>query len=196
MVAVSSATVAGPNPGTTLILHAVETAYGPCEIGDPCDPGPPTIDITSPGEPQAIYLLLRNYDNVTTVQCAFDWPQDWTFFFGLWDCLPGQLSCTCPTGPGPTQGTLATPFSCITGGSTAVLGRMHFSATPHGCIEVIESSYPFGTHVVSCGGWQVDIIQPAHRGRVCVGPGGINTCEPTATPVEPISWGRIKRQYQ
>ena len=45
---VSTQSVAGPNANTTMVLHAVQTAYGPCEIDDPCDPGPPTIEIVTP----------------------------------------------------------------------------------------------------------------------------------------------------
>ena len=41
---------------------------------------------------------------------------------------------------------------------------------------------------------QAPPVSDANRGRVCVGPGGINSCEPTA-PVENATWGAIKSQY-
>ena len=49
-----------------------------------------------------------------------------------------------------------------------------------------------GTHTISTTGQDV-IITPVteeNRGRVCSGPGGVDTCEPAGPiPVESITWG-------
>jgi len=95
---------------------------------------------------------------------------------------------------GPEAGTIATAFDCITGGESAAIGHLHFVATPPGCLVQIESSYPGGTHVVSCAG-EVDPVPEWNRGRICVDQGGYDACEPAATPVEARSWGRVKAQY-
>ena len=49
-----------------------------------------------------------------------------------------------------------------------------------------------GTHVVSCG-YEADQIPEVNRGRICVEQGGYDACEPATVPLEPRSWGLIKR---
>lgn len=194
---VSQAATAGPNANTTLVLHAVQTDFGICEIDDPCEPAPgqPLIEIHAPGEWHTIYMLARNYDNFACLQCAFAWPSDWTLIFHLEGCLPGQLgSDVGPTGSGPLNGAFAACSNCITGGASAVVSRLYMIPGT-GCLELIEPAYPFGTHVESCQ-QEIDPIPEVNRGRVCVGPGGINTCEPTPVPVESSTWGNIKEQYR
>lgn len=187
--------LSGPNSNTTLVLHAVQTSFGVCDIPDPCaDPGGPTVNIAS-GQPYAVYFILRNYDSVAGVQFALDWPVEWQFAYGLWDCLPGSGLCeTHPWMPGPTQGTYACGFDCITGGASMVVGRMHFFDPTAGCLQVIESSYYNGTHVVACN-WVTDPIILPNRGRVCVGTDGFDACD-SVLAIEGSTWGRIKGTYQ
>jgi hypothetical protein len=182
----------GSNRNTTLPLHAI-AGVGGCEIDDPCDPGPPTVNVPA-GEHVMVYLLSRNHDDLAAVQTAFDWGT-WTFLYGLWDCQVVQIYGTAPEPPGgPRYGTIATAFNCVLGPSTAVIGRMAF-ITGDGCLVQVPSIFPHGIHVLDCGGHPQWPIVPERRGSVCVGAGGIDTCEPGATPVERTTWGAIKAQY-
>jgi hypothetical protein len=182
------------NLSTTLPLHAIETTYGVCDIGDPCDPGPPTVNV-SQGAHIAAYLLVRNYDAVAGVQTAFDWG-NWTFLGGIWDCQAGQIWATVPSPPGgPHHGTITTAFNCVTGGSTEVIGRMHMIATGPGCLVQVESDFPFETHVVSCEFLTAPAL-PENRGSICVDSGGVDACGPGSVAVDAATWGRIKAQYR
>ena len=77
-----------------------------------------------------------------------------------------------------------------------MIGRLYFAAAPDGCVGIVESDYPFGTHTVSSSSGSEMPIIPENRGRVCVGPGGYNACTPYApVPVESATWGNIEAQY-
>ena len=180
------------NTGTTLVLHALETAFGPCQIDDPCPT--PTVDVGA-GSTQFIYLIAKNYDDVAGVQTAFDFGGN-TLTFGLWDCQSNQVNGTTPQAPGgPTSGTIATAFDCITGGTGAVIGRMNIIMTGQ-CVTQVPSSFPFANHVVSCSGGVTGIDDVTCLGSVCVSSGGTAPCSPCApTAVEPSTWGSIKSQY-
>ena len=66
---------------------------------------------------------------------------------------------------------------------------------PTGCLSQVQSSYPFGTHVLDCS-LQVDQIrEPARLGKICVGPGGYDACH-TLNPVRPATWGQVKATYR
>ena len=202
LLLLSTSALAVPNSQTTLPLHAIETGFGICDIGDPCLTGV-TVNV-APGTQQAIYLLVRNYDDVAGVQTAFEWGAQWTFTFGLWDCQSNQVNGITPTDPGgPTAGTIASAFDCITGGTTAVIGRMHFNVatapgsrgdTQTNCVRQVEPNFPFGNHVVSCTG-EVDLIGEDSQGSVCTETGGYDACDPPATGTEAATWGSIKAQY-
>ena len=188
---------AGPNPNTAIVLHAVPGSFGPCQIEDPCGTAEGPRVTIEPSGPYVVYVMLRNYANVSMAQMAFQWHPSWSFFYGLWDCQPsgGAICEGTPVNPGgPTAGTFSCRFDCITGGSTAVIGRMTFNSPQAGCLEVIESSFPYGTYVYSCD-QQIDAVVPSNRGRVCVGAGGYDACE-SVTPVESQTWGAIKCQYR
>jgi len=179
----ASSSVLAQNVNTTLPMHGIETSFGICQIGDPCDPGPPDTNMT-PGSTAATYLLVRNHGNVAGVQTAFDFGGN-VFIFGLWDCQPNQLSATTPTNPGGAMaGTIATAFDCLNGPATGVVGRLHFVMTG-GCVSQVDSSFPFGTHVVSCAA-SVQPIAPNNRGSVCAGVDGQNACDPVVTNEPPI----------
>ena len=62
-----------------------------------------------------------------------------------------------------------------------------------GCFEIVQSAWPGGTYVMNCQ-HELEAIPPSNWGRVCVGPGGINTCDPVL-PVESATWGAIKATY-
>jgi len=180
------------NSHTSLVMHAMETAYGPCEIDDPCPD--PHVEINI-GDQIAAYLVVRNYVEVAGVQTAFEWGS-WIFLWGLWDCQANQVSGVTPDAPGgPTSGTIATAFDAITGGASAVVGRMHMVALVPGCIEQVVSSYPFGTHVVDNNANATEVC-PDCCGSICAGSAGIDACASCGSvAVESSSWGSIKAQY-
>jgi hypothetical protein len=193
---------AGPNAGATIVLHAValgdSVATLPlCAINDPCLPAPgePVVEIDRPGTLYAIYVLARHHQHLCGIQWALEWPTDWTYLFAVWACQSGQLGGwpPMPQGPGPLAGSVATAFNCIDGPATAIIGFIVMRAGT-GCLEVIESAYPDGTHALGPR-MEVDPIGLGRRGRVCVGPGGLNTCDPVV-PVESATWGAIKATYE
>lgn len=184
---------AGQNPQVTLPLHAKASSFEPCPGYLPvdCRAVQPTVDVPA-GAPVAIFLFVMNYNSVAGVQTAFQ--TSWTFTFGLWDCQPGQLNAVTPAPPfGPTGGTITTAFNCLNGPALGVIGRMFFIPST-GCIEQVQSSYPFGIHVLDCAQGIDQITQAPRLGKVCVGQGGVNACEPLVA-VEPATWGSIKAQY-
>jgi len=190
---------AGMNPDITLPLHALPSTFEPCDGYLPvdCEAYGPTVTI-EPG-PTAIFLLAANYNALAGVQTAFLPDPTWTFTYGLWDCRPGQLVTQTPAPPfGPTAGTVAIAFSCLGGPGLAAIGRMYFTAGSTGCLEQVESSYPFGIHVIDCqqGIDQIPAYLSWRLGKVCVGDGGIDACEGPQPAVDAATWGRIKAQYQ
>lgn len=123
---------AAANESTTFVLHAIDggPANGcatPGEAGFDCAGVPATVTVAS-GARADIYLFLRNHDEVSSLECAFDWPADWSYLGWSGGC---------------------------TGAPTRVPG--------------------------------------SHRGRVCVGPRGVDVCAPA--PVSVATWGRIKATY-
>jgi len=187
------------NANSTLPLHGVVTTFGPCPILPPSGPDPcaqqTLVTQVNVGDALCAYLLVRHYDDCAGVQTAFEWPAAWPLTFGLWDCQSNQVNGTTPTASGPTTGTIATAFDCLSGGVTAPIGRLHFAgAFAPGCITQVESTYPFFTHMVDCDGGTHPIIEQ-NRGSICAGSPGVDACEPVV-PVEAATWGTIKSQYQ
>ena len=187
------------NENTTIVLHARD-GFAPCD--DPqqqgiCVDRPPTLDLSGMQMPW-VYVMLRNYDELLGVQCAFDWPSTWTYLGGEWHCLPGAIEARVPIAPGPITGTLIIAFNCISGGALAPVGRMIFGPpSGGGCLAIIESGWPFGNHVIECPfPHEGTPILPENWGRVCAGAGGYDACWPASTPVEPVTWGAIKGQYR
>ncbi|MGH9146625.1 MAG: hypothetical protein ACRD1Q_07945, partial [Vicinamibacterales bacterium] len=114
------------------------------------------------------------------------------------------LTAVTPHDPGgPTEGTIATVFDCVQMPGLVVVGRLEFLSGSSGCLKQVNSSYPFGDHVLDCS-LGVDLADPDTQagrfGRVCVNSGGIVACDlglpPCAVPVETMTWGRIKGQYK
>ena len=195
---VATTAFAGHNPFVTLPLHAKASTFEPCNGYLPvdCRTTPPTVNIY-PG-PTTVFLLVMNYNDISGVQTAFEVDPGWTFTFGLWDCQPGQLNAVTPAPPfGATAGTITTAFNCLNGPALGVIGRMFFNATA-GCIRQIQSSYPFGTHVLDCQqgiDWIPDYMG-FRLGRICVMQGGVSACDPGPIAVEATTWGRIKTHYE
>jgi hypothetical protein len=186
------------NENTTVVLHARDgfaPCNGPQQGGLDCRTVLPVVNIEGMSEPW-VFMYLRNYDATCGVQCAYTWPPSWTFLFGVWNCQGHQLVAVQPAAPGALTGTIATVFDQITGGGLAPVGRLVFADATSGCLDIIESGYPFGNHTVQCTG-EPTPLSPDNVGRVCVGPGGYGACEPALpTPVEPATWGSIKSTYR
>jgi hypothetical protein len=194
----ASAEAQAVNENTTIVLHAVDTAFALCNQiqidGTDCETVLPQVNVEGMSTP-AIFVLLRNYDDVHLMQCAFDVPTSWVYAWGLWDCQGGLHPDISPHPPfGPTSGTVSYLFGdAIAGGTLATLGRMFFSSASSGCVTIVDSAFPYGTHVQSSS-WVVTQVIPENRARICVGPGGYTACSP-AVAVEPYTWGRIKDQF-
>jgi hypothetical protein len=186
-LALAQAALAGPNANTSFVLHAVQTQFGPCDISDPCaPPGEPAVEITQPGQPHAIYFCVRNYTEICGFQADLRWPSDWTWLFAI-SCPAAVLDCF-----HIGKHTILCSFNSITGGATVVMAAIHMVPGSE-CFEIEESIWPGGTCVIDCQ-LEVEHVAEANWGRVCVGPGGVNTCAPIV-PIASTTWGNIKSQY-
>jgi hypothetical protein len=195
LLVISSASFAGQNPQVTFPLHYKQSSFEACTGIAPVDclTNRPTVTANA-GSPACIFLLVNNTTSLAGVQTAFDFG-GWPFAFGLWDCQGGQLSATTPSGTGgPTNGTITTAFNCVTSGTLQVIGRMFFGTAPSGCVSQVQSSFPFGTFALDCQQGNDLITESARLGKVCVGAGGVDACDPVS-PVEGATWGGIKAQY-
>ena len=197
----ATAAVAGLNPNFTLPLHAKVSSIEPCDGYLPVDCRTVLPNVSAPaGGPVAVFLFVSNYAELSGVQTAFQVDGSWIFLFGLWDCQPVQLNARTPAPPfGPTAGSIAIAFNCLPGPLLAVIGRMFFmlNTNANGCLEQVQSSYPFGICVIDCQLALDQILsgQETRLGKVCVGAGGYDPCV-QATAVEAATWGRIKAQYR
>jgi len=194
----STTAAAGMNPIVSLPLHAKASSFEPCNAYLPvdCMSVDPVVNVL-PG-PTAVFLLIYHFTAVAGVQTAFQPDPTWTFTFGLWDCQPGQLNAVTPGPPfGPTAGTITTAFNCLSGPDLGVIGRMFFVAGGAGCLRQVQSSYPFGIHVLDCQ-LGIDQISPNHYwrlGKICIETGGETGCW-ISSAVSPATWGSIKAQYE
>jgi len=193
------------NENTTIVLHAQDWSHGwSCQawVGTvDCETLPPTVNIES-GQQALVTVFLRNYEDVAGVHYRFavdggsgptTW-SDWTFLFSsAGDC--GLMNQTTSWPPTPANGNWSTTFNCITGGTFQPVAYLVFAAVGTGCLGIEESDLgPSG--VESCD-WPpvLTSVAPENRGRICVGSGGYDACDPVTTPVAPATWGRIKSQY-
>jgi len=195
---------AAANENTTIVLHAQPVGnIVNCQqwVGqvDCSAELPPAVNV-EPGRHILVYMFLRNYDDVAALYCrvavdggsgAATWG-DWTFFGAGLGCLLGQTG----DGPWSYNGNIRTGFDCISGGALQVLGYLILTAGTHGCLGIEEHDMgTVGTAVLDCGVGPPTPVAPQNRGRICVGTGGYNACDPRAGPVENSTWGNIKRQY-
>jgi PKD repeat protein len=185
----------GANPNATLPLHAAP-GCDDCSVAPiDCLGNLPTVNV-APNSAVTIYVMAFNYTALAGVQTAFAWDPSWILLGSLFDCLPNQLNAAVPTSPGgPTAGTIATVFDCMTSGQLLVLGRMIMITGSTGCLSQVRSSYPFGTHVLDCSVLVDDIREETRLGKICVGPGGYHACH-TLNPVRPATWGQVKATYR
>jgi hypothetical protein len=187
--------LAGQNPQVTLPLHWKASSFEPCTGIAPvdCATNRPVVNAVA-GQAACVFLLANNHTAIAGVQTAFDFG-GWVLTFGLWDCQTGQITGTSPMNPGgATAGTIATAFNCVTGGGLVVIGRLFFTPPTSGCVSQIQSSFPFATNALDCEQSVDQITEDARLGKICVGTGGFDACDPVS-PVEPATWGGIKAQY-
>ena len=192
----SSIAFAGLNPEITLPLHFKAGSFANCTDFAPVDCESNRPDLNAVPGAGIAFLLAYNHTSLAGVQTAFDFG-GWTLMFGLWDCQVGQLTAVTPANPGGSRdGSITTAFTPVTTGELIAIGRMFFQVPATGCLSQIQSTYPFGIHVIDAL-LQNDEIHDAKSGRVgklCVGAGGIDACAPV-TAVEPTTWGKVKAQY-
>jgi hypothetical protein len=187
------------NENATIVLHAQPWDLGLfCQawVGQfDCNGMPPAVNV-QPGENIGVFVLLRNYDAVSSVRYRFEvdggkngiWG-DWTMVFSDFGCLPGQ---TTAGNPGPTSGVLDTSFLCIEGGALRVIGLMAMRVGTHGCLGISDVEF---SGLQDCA-FGITQVAPSNRGRICVSAGGYNACDPMPVAVEPGTWGEIKAQYR
>lgn len=196
LFAASTAAMAGLNPQVTFPLHYKASSFEACTGVSPvdCTTNRPVVAATS-GSAAAIFLLVHNTTSLAGVQTAFQFDGTWLLTFGLWDCQGGQLNAVTPAMPGgPTAGAITTAFNCVTTGGLIVIGRMFFTGPTAGCISQVQPTYPFGIHALDCVQGTDQITEDARLGKVCVGAGGVDACDPVSA-VEGATWGGIKAQY-
>ena len=191
------------NGGTRIVLHALPAhptndCFTADDLGFDCMTTAPSVELMA-GEAADVYVYLRGFEDICLLQCAFDWPAEWQFAgwgpFQDSACLSGTVAVQVPGGPGPEAGSLSLRFDRILGGFLQVVGMMRFTAGVGGCLDIVESSLPGGTFVADCA-LDVTAIAPEARGRVCAGPGGIDSCNPYPGPVVPATWSAIKGMYR
>ena len=192
------------NEKTTIILHAQEALFE-CTSGpqpfDCSSTSQPTV-IVPPGELAFVYVFLRGAEDVIGLTCRFavdggsgpDTWGDWNLLGAVFGCLPGQLEPELPAtnADGREPGNLRTVFNCVTSPALQPLGYLVFQVGTQGCLSIEE--HELGTGVLDCN-IEMDPVPAGNRGRICVGPGGYDACDPAATAVGGTTWARIKHQY-
>ncbi len=188
-----------------MVLHAQDWSHGyHCQAWGgtvDCEALRPTVSVES-GQQVLVTVFLRNYDEGSGLSYRFavdggsgatTWG-DWTLLFSSFGGC-GLMNQTGPWVPCQAHGNLSTTFNCITGGTFQPVAYLVFAAVGTGCLGVEESDMQV-SGVVSCD-WPAVLtgVAPENRGRVCVGPGGHDACDPITTPVEQATWGNIKSQY-
>lgn len=111
---------------------------------------------------------------------------------------PGTVCVWGPSNPGgPVAGSLQTAFDCATGGSLVVIGFMVMNLTGSGCVTQVQPAN--STFLALDCNLEIDefgLPEGAGRlGSVCIGSGGHDACD-RVVPVQPATWGRIKRSYR
>ena len=185
---------AGENPNFTIPLHAKVSSPELCSGYLPvnCSDILPTVSVPA-NTTVTVFVFVFNFERILGLSVAFDCGE-WMFLGGAWDCQPGQLT---PEGIGCRS--IATGFQgCgLMGPGLAVIGRMVYRTADGSCLEIVQSSYPFGLHAVDCSGGFDQINpeeEPLRLGKICVGDGGRTGCG-RFVPVEAATWGRIKATY-
>jgi hypothetical protein len=139
--------------GPALILHAEEV-----EDEDPSDPPVFDCDEEHPdteadaGELTDIFIYAKvpAGGSLAGLQVAFEWPASWEFLGWMGTYQPHSIAALTPTASGPTAGTLAIAFDCVSAGGTAVpIGAFRIRPGPSGCLHLVQSAWPNGNHAVN-----------------------------------------------
>jgi hypothetical protein len=165
------------------------TGYLPVD----CLANRPTVNIVG-NVNASVFLCVANYQNINGINAAIEWSPSWSWVFGIFDCLPGQRLEFHPTG---NTASGATVFDCVNGPALAVCAMIFFQVGSSGCVQFIQpEGDPLGIFVQDCRG-EIDQITEAESprlGRVCVGAGGVDACDPVEA-VESMTWGAIKASF-
>jgi hypothetical protein len=186
----------GVNPNFTIPMHAKPSSFEICDGYLPvdCVAVEPVVNV-----PQhtliAVFVFVSNYNGITYLQLGFQWPADWTWVFGLWDCQPG-LSKMWPDGLTHIGGSYAFNH-CLEGPALTILGRAFIQSGASGCFQGWQPPFYKGFHAGDCsGGTDLIVDSDSPRiGRICIEAGGNSACD-SPTPVSGATWGAIKASYR
>ncbi len=201
------ASVAEANQNFTVVLHArTPSGTGACTVADlpTCQAGSDPVTQIAASIDFRLYIFVNNYTNIQAIQTSFTWPGDWLIAPSgppsVFGCRGNQLNASEPAQPGgPSAGTLATAFDCVTGPAMTPIARIDFQAGASGCL--IQTNPAQGSQqveVVDCTNTstRLDASNPVNLprlGTICIGSAGVNACNPL--PVEPATWGAIKASF-
>jgi hypothetical protein len=194
LVTLAASQGAADNESTSLVLHAIPRQSGndcdtPERQGFDCRSRTATVQVAAASEGD-YFLYINDFDEISGIQCKFEWPFGWTFL--SWNsCRLDELSLATPT---HSDGNLITAFRTVTRseGVTAI-GRLTLSTGSGGCLRIVESDYNDGNYVIN-GANEATPLNPALWGSVCVGTLGLDACNP-GPPLPESSWGKIKATY-
>ena len=164
------------NDQAVLVLHAAPfDARQSCsnyEIANFDCSSPATVSVGS-AETIDAFLMVYEFDSVAGVQCLFDWAAGWIFQGWRPGCVANQVNGVAPSGG--SEKNLATVFDVLTRPTrVAVVGWMTLTTGPSCCLQIGESTYPVGTHLVSGGNQTVTQIPGERRGSICSGQSGVD----------------------
>lgn len=187
--------IAGANPAFTLPLHAAPGWHG-CGGYQPIDclSNRPVTSV-APNELVTVFLLAANYSAIAGMQAGLSWDPSWSSVAVFLDCQPGQ---TGQFFPGATSVSLVTSFFCVQGPALLEVGRVVFQVGQEGCVRYVQPTHNSDPILVmDCQGLvdQITDNNSSRLGRVCVGLGGHDACDPVV-PVGSVTWGRIKQSYR
>jgi len=122
-----------------------------------------------------IYVFAKNFESMRGLQVKFMWPANWVFEGWFGSCQPGSITVVSPVG---VERNLSLAFECTGNGVTLQpIGWLRMWTGPNGCLDVIQSDYPYASHLLSCAGL-ITSLGNGHCGRICVGAGGVDRCDP------------------
>jgi hypothetical protein len=202
------ASAAQANQNFTVVLHArTPSGLGSCTVADlpTCQTGSDPVTQIAASIDFRAYIFVNNYTNIQALQTCFVWPADWHIAPNgppsVFGCRANQLNASEPADPGgPSAGTLATAFDCVTGPTMTPIARIDFQAGAGGCLtQVNPAQGTMRIEVVDClnASTSFDASDPLNLprlGTICIGANGINACGPL--PVEAATWGRIKASFK
>jgi len=194
--------VAGASPAqavndqAVLVLHALPYNSGQScsnyEIANFDCRTPATVSVGG-AETIDAFLMVYDFDDVSGVQCQFEWGAGWVFQGWRGGCVANQVNGVTPTGD--TQRQIATAFDAVVRPArVAVIGWLTLTTGPADCLQIGESTYPFGTHIVDQGTGTSTAIPLERRGSICSGQNGVDGCT-LGTTMTNSTWGAIKSGF-